>query len=41
MWLTPASVAALFVLSASLVVINHTWSKTKQSFSNIKSDAKA
>lgn len=40
MWLTPASVAALFVLSASLVVINHTWSKTKQGFSNIKSDAK-
>lgn len=41
MWLTISSIAALFVLSALLVVLNHTWAATKQSFSNIKSDARA
>lgn len=40
MWLTISSIAALFVLSALLVVINHSWAKTKQSFSNIQSDAR-
>lgn len=40
MWLTISSIAALFMLSALLIVAHHSWAKTKQSFSNIKADAR-